>query len=168
MTRILAIGVLLAAGVSVPSARAVSGSPEDKQANLDVRTAFVDAWNQHDVQGMGKVFTADADFQNPMGRAALGREQIEKLMTEEHTGRLKRSKMTERCDRVRFFNAETAQVDCEFTVDGIEGGQSLRSGHITDLLIKDDGGWKIALHRSMIPYVAPARTVARAPVPDKR
>ncbi len=155
MNRFICVGLLLASAAVYAKVPAEAGNPEDKQAILKLHSDFTEAWGKDDAQAIAKLFTAEGDLINPMGRAALGRDQVEKLIAEEHAGRLKGTVMTQSCDRVRFLTAEVAVVDCAFTVKGIQSQPDTLNGHITDVVIKDGGAWKFAVHRPMIPRRLP-------------
>lgn len=46
---------------------------------------FVSAWNRNDTAALTSLFTKDASFESPRGARATGRQQIRKLLTDEHS-----------------------------------------------------------------------------------
>jgi ketosteroid isomerase-like protein len=49
----------------------------DEEAVRKVVNGFPEAWNRHEMNALGALFTADADFVNVTGRHWKGRESIQ-------------------------------------------------------------------------------------------
>ena len=153
----LRVSVVLAALAVVPVARAdtqaKSGSSADRSAVTKLETDWTAAWNRHDANGLAGVFSEQADLMNPMGHRAKGTAQITDLFRDEHADRLKSSTMKLDCEPARFYDATVAQVDCDYTLEGMTDpkGPSRMQGHWTSIAVRGDDGWKLASTRAFVP-----------------
>ena len=151
------IAVVCAALAATSAARArpemKAPTAADERAVEKVPLDFKDAWNKHDAKALANGFAEDGDLINPMGTAAKGREQIRKLFDREHGGRLKQSKMALQCEPARFLAVNVAEVDCDYTLEGITAPQApaVLRGHITLVVVREGGKWSIASQRAMVP-----------------
>jgi uncharacterized protein (TIGR02246 family) len=157
---VVAFAVVTAAGAARADA-AVRNAAADEKAVAKIGVDWTDAWNRHDAGALAAIFVESGDMMNPMGRMAKGHQQVLKLLQDEHGGALKSTKMTQSCEPARFLDANVAQLDCEFTLEGIAAEPALR-GHVTDVVVLEGGRWGIASLRAMVPRQVGTPAVAAA------
>lgn len=116
---------------------------------------FMDAWNRHDVKTMAGMWAPDGDHQEPDGRHAKGRKEVEKLLMEEHEGVFKNSRLALTIDGVWFITSSLALVDGKYELVGVTGAEKKeippRKGNLTSILLNEGGRWWVAASRTMIP-----------------
>lgn len=116
---------------------------------------FVADWNKHDAEGMASLWAEKGDVTNPLGRKAEGRDQVKKLLTEEHTGVMKatQAKITG-TPMIKMLGDDYAWVEHEFEVSGMkspEGKMMPPMKHqVVMLLEKNDDKWEAQMAR---PYM---------------
>ena len=144
---------LAAAGSVRAETDAKPANAADEKAVARIATDWADAWNRHDAAGLAKVFSERGDMINPKGDVAKGHQQVLKLFQDEQAGQLKQSKMALTCEPARFFDANVAGVDCDFTVEGITGPEApaLLRGHMTNVVVRDGARWSVVSLRAMVP-----------------
>ena len=133
----------------------VQGTTQDEQAIRKMVTQFVEAWNRNDAKALAGQFTSDGDLINPAGRIARGRNEVEKLLTEEHTGRFKGTHINMTLKHLRFLKPDIAIGDEEFEVTGLQGPQATLKGLVTFVVRKDGDHWLITSGRPMVPVPMP-------------
>jgi uncharacterized protein (TIGR02246 family) len=132
-------GLLLILAGAAPGAD-FKASPEDEKAVRQAIKDFNDADNGHDGKALAGLFSADGDLLTPAGERLSGPAQIETSVKapqiwSESGPALMRS------IRVRFLRPDVAVIDAERAVYGSTGGSA---HHLTFLLTKEDGQWRIA------------------------
>jgi uncharacterized protein (TIGR02246 family) len=171
MQRILLIAAVLclagtvAAQAPTPKARPGAGGPRsDLENDEEIRalyTQFAAAWNAHDPKKMASFWAIDGDTMEPDGVVAKHRDEVEKHFALEHSGPFKDTELKLTIDSVWFASHDVAMVDGTYMVMGAvdPNGQPLppRKGLLTSVLIKEDGEWRVAASRSMIPIPLPWR-----------
>lgn len=133
----------------------VQGSPQDEQAIRKMVTQFAEAWNRNDVKALTGQFTTDGDLINPAGRIARGTSEVQKLITEEHTGRFKGTRISLALKHLRFLKPDVAIGDEEFEITGLQGPQTTLKGLVTFVVRKDGENWLITSGRPMVPVQMP-------------
>lgn len=132
------------------------GTAQDEQAIRDTVARFVTAWTKDDIRGMAACFAEDGDMINPAGRVARGREEIEELFAEEHSGHFKKTGFALPFKHLRFLKPDVAIADHEFEINGIQSGPTTAlSGLLTLVLRKNADSWLIASARPMVPANPP-------------
>lgn len=171
MPRILSLALVLA--LAVPAAAATTqgadagkdgevrgvGGPQSDLENEDaIRKLYAQytvAWNQHDPKAMAAFWTLDGDYIEPDGHQAKGRADVEKLFTKEQQTVFKDSTLSLTIETVWFITENVALVDGKYDLSGVRdlAGERLptRKGHLTAVLMREDGPWKVAAGRAMIP-----------------
>jgi uncharacterized protein (TIGR02246 family) len=132
---------------------------EHENSVRDLYAKFNEAWNRHDTQSMAGMWALDGDHQEPDGHTAKGRAAVLDLFTKQHQTVFKDTKLDMTLDAVWFITANTALVDGSYEVSGIRtpDGNTLppRKGHLTSILLHEDGRWWIVASRLMIPTELP-------------
>ena len=136
----------------------VGGPRTDIENEAAIRKLYAEytaAWNRHDAKAMASFWTIDGDYMEPDGRHAKGQTEVEKLFTQEQQTVFKDSTLALTIETVWFVTADVAMVDGKYDLSGVrdlEGKQlPTRSGHLTAILLREDGSWKVAAGRAMIP-----------------
>jgi uncharacterized protein (TIGR02246 family) len=112
--------------------------------------AFVAAWNQHDAKAMAACWAEDGDLINPFGRVAEGREEVEKLFTDEHGAVMKQSTNEMKVESARTVgDVALADVDCRITGMHDAEGKELPEMklHVYLVMKEKDGKWIIEAAR---------------------
>ena len=157
MKKLLLLTVLFAL-IAVPVARA---DQKAEDAAIHARNAeWIAAWNKHDAKLLASFWVADGDLINPMGREAKGRDAIEKLFTDEHTGDMAGTTYTGIIESIRYLGSKVAVVDVVGEVNGMKGrdGAALPpfKHHVTWIAEKKSGKWMAVSTRAFVSLPAPA------------
>lgn len=138
--------------------QALGGLKSDLENEAAIRklyAQYTEAWNRHDPKAMAAFWTIDGDYMEPDGRHARGRDEVEKLFTAEHQSVFKDSTLSLTVETVWFITEDVAMADGTYDLSGVrdqEGKQvPLRRGHLTAILLREDGNWQVAAGRAMIP-----------------
>jgi uncharacterized protein (TIGR02246 family) len=161
----LCLAATVAAQPATPKARVGAGGPRSDlmhdEAIRKLYAEFVTAWNAHDVKKMASMYAIDGDLMEPDGMTAKHRQEVEKHFASEHDGPFKNTELKLTIESVWFANEDVALVDGTYMVIGAvdPNGQALppRKGLLSSVLIKEDGTWRVAASRSMIPIPLPWR-----------
>jgi uncharacterized protein (TIGR02246 family) len=136
----------------------VGGLESDLANEAEIRklyARYTEAWNRHDPKAMAEFWTIDGDYMEPDGRHAKGRADVEKLFTQEQQTVFKKSTLALTIETVWFVTENVAMVDGKYDLSGVvdqEGKQlPVRTGHLTAILLREDGTWRVAAGRAMIP-----------------
>jgi uncharacterized protein (TIGR02246 family) len=140
--------------LGVPSFAADSvKSSKDTNEIYNSFSKFFESWNKHDVKGMIAHWTDNASLINPMGRAANGKAELEKLLTDEQTMIFKDSTANLLSLTTQSVARNVAWYDGEMTIDNAMGPDGAAMPelkiHITGLMQKDPGRWLV---RAARPY----------------
>jgi uncharacterized protein (TIGR02246 family) len=165
ITAVLCLAGTVGAQDPTPKARVGAGGPRTDLINDEeirkLYAQFVTAWNAHDPKKMASFWAIDGDTMEPDGVTAKQRVEVEKHFAEEHSGPFKKTELKLTIDSVWFASADVAMVDGTYMVIGAvdPNGYPLapRKGLLTSVLIKEDGQWRVAASRSMIPIPLPWR-----------
>jgi uncharacterized protein (TIGR02246 family) len=90
----------------------VTEEDREKTTIVAVVQHFVDAWNRHDMDALGSVFSEDADFVNVIGQRWIGREAIKEAHAPHHATIFKSSKLSVQDISVRFLKPGVAVLRC--------------------------------------------------------
>jgi uncharacterized protein (TIGR02246 family) len=109
---------------------------------------FASAWNRHDMQAFGDLFTPDAEFVNVVGIWWKGRTEIQKAHQFAHSTMFKASRLVLLETTVRFYGLDVAVSRSKWSLEGHldPDGKALppRTGILLNVLVAGDTGWKIA------------------------
>jgi len=134
------------------------------QAESEVRQRYVEfitAFNNHDTVAMAAMWSPQGDHYEPDGSFAEGREAVQKLFEAEHNTGFAQAKIALDIDSVWMITPTVALVNGFYAVDGVRGPEgdpiAIRKGHLTSVLVREDGQWWVAASRATIPVPLPWR-----------
>jgi uncharacterized protein (TIGR02246 family) len=137
----------------------ITADRRDEKLVREVYDRFTAAWNAHDVDAIAKMWAIDGDHMEPDGETAKGRQAVLMLMRRRHDTVFKTTRLNLSIADVWFMPGDVALVDGGYEIYGIRGpdGKELpaRRGHLTSVLIKEQGQWWIAASRLMIATTLP-------------
>jgi len=170
MTKLVGSAVLAMAIGWMPVAAPVhaqsneGGISSDVENEKQIRRLYADftkAWNAHDVDTMTGMWAIDGDTMEPDGRHAQGRTAVGILLQREHETVFAKTTLDLSVNDVWFPAENVALVDGGYEITGIRTPYDkelpARRGHLTAVLIKENGRWWIAASRSSIPVTLPYR-----------
>ncbi|MFQ5789721.1 MAG: SgcJ/EcaC family oxidoreductase, partial [Acidobacteriota bacterium] len=94
------------------------------------------------------------------GEAAKGQAAIEEILAGFLSGPYKGAQLTVETTSIRFIKPHLAVSDSRWEVSDVpeaEGEQPPTKGLSTTVLVKEDDQWKLAAHRSRVPFSPPSR-----------
>jgi uncharacterized protein (TIGR02246 family) len=144
--------------VSLPFASSLFAAPSDEQQVRQAVSAFVEAWNHHDMDAFGRLFAPDADFVNVAGDWWKGRQAIQERHAYAHGtipidtpgdvprywGIFKTSVLRFTQMDVRFLRKDVAVAHVSMELLGDARTSNPRRSTATFVLTRQDGGWLIA------------------------
>jgi uncharacterized protein (TIGR02246 family) len=169
MTRMTS--AVLALCLMAAPALAQKGGAKDEEAIKAAVTGLVDGWNKHDGKAMAAVFADDAVLINPAGRTAKGKAEIEKLLTDEHTGMMKDVTMAMTIASTRMLKPDVAFLDVDADATGMktpDGKPLPGKHHVVAVAAKKAGKWwlqDLRAYAYVTPPPPPAQKTAGAPAP---
>ena len=126
-----------------------------------VVNGFAEAWNRHDTNARGALFTPDADFVNVTGTHWKGRESIQLntaflhgaipadsagvTLPKSAYGIFKTSKWTIKQIDVRFLRKDVAVVHVHGELQGDARTKDTRRTLLVMILTKENGEWLVAV-----------------------
>ena len=125
-----------------------------------VASAFVGAWNVHDMDALAKLFAADADFVNVVGMWWRDRETIRTAHMQTHQTIFKTSTLAMDSTTVKFLSSDIAVAHMTWTLSGhlaFDGKPGLPRHGILSFVMKREGkDWLIesAQNTDIVPEVA--------------
>jgi uncharacterized protein (TIGR02246 family) len=145
----LAIAALLAIMNTTMAAELSRPAPSDDATAVQaVGAAFVDNWNRHDMNSLGGLFTADAQFVNVIGLWWHGRAEIQKEHEALHATRMRRSHLVATDSIVHLLGPDVAvliqrwQLTGDTGIDGVT--LPMRRGIMTLVTVREGASWQIA------------------------
>ena len=114
---------------------------------------FITQWNKHDVKEMANFWTEDGDLINPWGRWGTNKAGVLKIFTEDlgEKGKLSKSTMKYKVDKIRFVGPDMAFVDTTNTISGVENSdnktETSMEHHVVWLLAKKNSDWHVVSAR---------------------
>ena len=126
-----------------------AGSDTDRQAILDVLAGLYKAWEANDAEAFVADYTNDASVVQP-GVYKKDREEIRATMAAGFAGPLSGSRAADHPEDVRFLTDDTAVVISEGGIifPGQDAVASERLVRATWVLVRRDGGWRIACYHN--------------------
>lgn len=142
------------------------GIESDRRNEKVVRQLYDDFttnWNRHDAAALSGMWAIDGDHLEPDGTRAKSRAAITQLLKRQHETAFKDTELDLNITDVWFLGGgDIALVDGGYQLAGARtpDGTQLppRQGHLTAVLLYENGRWWIAASRLMVP----------APLPYKR
>ncbi len=126
----------------------------DEAAICALEAAYDAAWNAADLQALTAPFTPDATIIDPFGGVSSGRAEIERLLWTLLAGAGRGSTHAGEIRDVRFVTDDVALADGEAVIEGLRkpDGSSMPPivHRFTDILVRGDGGWRIAQVRAYV------------------
>ena len=158
MQRVVPVGLVLALSWIAPShAQGVS----DTSAVRSVVAGFAEAWNRHDMDAFGRLFTPDADFVNVAGSWWKGRVAIQHNHAYSHGtipqadtagfggnpahwGIFRHSTMRFDAIDIRFVRSDIALARVAWRLSNDARTALARTGMLLFVVVRDEGEWHIA------------------------
>jgi uncharacterized protein (TIGR02246 family) len=122
------------------------GAAEDDrpQALVD---RFVRAWNAHDANALGELFTEEADFVNAEGQWSKGRAWIRAQLERAHATRFKGTTLVETNTTLRMAREDVAVLHFQWELSGELDAAGKRSptrhGIMQIVAVQEVRGWRI-------------------------
>jgi uncharacterized protein (TIGR02246 family) len=147
-------------GVSAPRAQPPTAgvSDSDAAAIRDVVRKYAEARESRDAKAIEALFTPDADQLVSSGEWRRGREVLVRgaLASSARTGGTR----TLHVETIRMVGADTAIADARYEISGLEDG-AVRRMWSTFVLARQQGQWRLAAIRNMLPAAPPGGPAAR-------
>jgi uncharacterized protein (TIGR02246 family) len=147
---VLVVGILVAPVL----AQSPAGSAEHQAAATKVLQEWDAARNKGDWKAFSNFYTPDATSLSSDGSWRRGRQEIEKGIAELWSKTYKGVTYRTIVEAVYSFGADVMLADATFEMSNIPGGGT-RKGRVSIVLV-NDGGWRIAATRNMVPVPAGA------------
>lgn len=129
------------------SAAAARGNVRDMQTIAAVETQWQEAWNNHDIAAMVRLFAPEADVINLAGEWFQGRDAFAKSLETLHSAKVKESVSNTERVQTKFLTPSIAVVHVYFNTSGERNpdGSAIppRRGIFTRVEVKRDGQWLI-------------------------
>jgi uncharacterized protein (TIGR02246 family) len=168
---LVVLGLLAAVAAPVATAPVAhafglgGGTKADVKSTQEIRDLYADfvkAWNKHDVKAMSERWAVDGDQMEPDGTRAMGRDEVTELLTKQHEGVFKNTKLALTVKTVWMISDNVALVDGNYELEGatLPDGTAIppRKGYLTAVLIQERNTWAIAASRLMIPTELPYKS----------
>jgi uncharacterized protein (TIGR02246 family) len=125
----------------------------DRQAEEEhirkTETAYDQAWQQGDIEGIMACFTEDAVLISPRGDVAIGKEQVRSLLSGFLGSEARNTKHTSHITRISFVTDDVAVVDGEAFIEGSDSLSAAVKHHsFTDILVRTEDKWLISQIRA--------------------
>jgi uncharacterized protein (TIGR02246 family) len=136
----------------------MQGTFQDEQAIRNMSAEFMIAWNKNDSKALAACFATDGDLINPMGQVGRGRNEVQKIFAEGHSGPFTGSRLSMQQKHLRFLKPDIAVADYEFEITGMRdpgGKQTTQKGLVTGVLRKEGEKWLFAASRPSISVPPP-------------
>ena len=139
---------LLTCAIITPLALAQGPSPDDNAAIRDLVRRYVDARDQRDPKAIDALFTDDADQYTTSGEWRRGRAQIVPGALASSSRNSGRRDIT--VETIRYITKDVAIADGPYVIAASATGP-VRRMWTTLVLKREDGTWRIAAIRNMVP-----------------
>ena len=149
------LGLFFLLLMSIGAGMASAAARDEEAARIAV-SRFAEAWNRHDMDAFGALFTQDADFVNVTGQLWKGRKEIQRRHAYTH-GAIPREAVPEAApanyaifksstyqfDRidVRMVRSNPAIAHGAWTMQGDTRTAEPRRGMMTFTIIRDGDNW---------------------------
>ena len=153
-TALLVGAIILGAGI-------LHAASNDEEAVRKVVSGFPEAWNRHDMNAYGALFTPDADFVNVSGLHWKGRESIQSntaflhgavpadsagvTLPKSAYGIFKTTSWTLKQVDVRFLRKDVAVAHLQIELQDDARTKEPRRYLLVMILTKEDGRWLVAV-----------------------
>lgn len=119
---------------------------------IEVADGFARAWNQHDMEALGRLFHDDADFVNVVGLEMRGRESIQRNHAVVHAGAYANSTLRVAVDDSREIAPGVIVAHLHSQLEGDERAPGQTRHTLMTLVIEQRAGqWRIvAAHNTGI------------------
>lgn len=107
---------------------------------------FVRTWNLHDPKQLNELWAENGDLMNPAGEWEKGKANVMKILTREHQGVLRESRMKQEITNLLMLSPTMAWVDANVQLTVPKVPESL-DHHIVYLLEKKNNQWRILAAR---------------------
>lgn len=151
-----------------------SGGGDETGAIKKSSADFAAAWNKHDGKALASCWASDGDLIDPWGRTAVGKAEVEKFFTAEHTGNgaLAHCTYEMKKDTVRMISPDVAMEDWEVVLTGLmPQGAAAPLGpqfHRVVVIRKKQGGqWEVFAARPGLPTPVEPAMPAKPAMPIK-
>src|ERR1700730_12220082 len=138
LRRVPALVLSLSLAAVCVRAQAQSGSAEDERDIRGIGAQIQEAWNKGDSKMIAALWLTDGDYVSSTGRAASGRDQVEKAFAEQWAAIYRRTRIAHTLTNVHFLRRDVAIADGAFEITGMKdaSGKALgtRSG-LTTLVV---------------------------------
>jgi uncharacterized protein (TIGR02246 family) len=122
-------------------------SADERLAPEQMRDAFVEAWNRHDIPSLAALFADDAQFVNVLGMWWKGRNEIQRRLGGNHETIFKRSHLSPTVHDVYYLRPDVAIVHSTWMLTGQvdRDGEAVpdREGIITLVVARGAERWQI-------------------------
>ncbi len=149
----LSLAMSLGLGSVAPAARAAETDADRQAAIQKMAQAFVAAFEKEDAKAIASFWVAGGDYVDLTGRVFNGRQEIEDTFAESFAQN-EGIKVRIEVASLRFPSATTAIEDGASSMLGPDGSVISRA-HYTNVLVQQDGAWKLASVRES-PYIPPS------------
>ncbi len=150
--------IMLAPSGVLADTNEVSAMATEKEVRA-LYQQFTESWNRHDVKAVASMWIPEGDHLEPDGRGVRGQASVEALLKEQHASVFKNTSLALKIDSVWMVTADVALADGTYEITGIVApdGSAVpkRAGHLTSILVRKDGKWRIAGSRLMTPTALP-------------
>jgi uncharacterized protein (TIGR02246 family) len=134
--------------------RSINSAPQmdhsaDTKAIQDIEARWQDGWNRHDIAALANLFTEDADFVTVIGRWCKGRKDFYDYHVLLHKVMFKDSIWKTTNTQIRFLKPDVAVAHVNWDITGDRNADGTtrpnsRDGIFTQVLMKENGQWKIS------------------------
>ncbi len=164
--------LLIATCASLASTTASAAANKDEDAVKARVAEFITLFNKGDAKAMSAFWTEDGSLVNPVGIAAKGPAEIEKVIAADNAGILKGATMEMKLVQFRAVGKDAAWVELEHSVTGAKtpDGKPMPTltFHVPALMVKKAKVWMIVEARPYAYQPAPPGAklpAAAAPAP---
>jgi len=159
---VLFLAALLALpGTAAPQSNVGGAATDVKNEKVvrDLYRRFVEAWNRHDFEALAGMYAIDGDHIEPDGDHADGRPAVALLLKRQHESVFKNTQLMLNIADIWFVTGDVALVDGGYAISGIRTPEGKevpeRRGHLTAVMLLENGQWSIVASRLMIPTELP-------------
>lgn len=130
-------------------------SAADEAAVRAVEAAYDSAWNAGDLASILRLLTDGVVIINPYGETMNGRAEVERSFAALFEGVAKGSRHSSQIRAVHFVTPDVALVDADAVISDFGPGPEPVRHAFTDVLVRDDDGWRIAHVRAYVFMLRP-------------
>jgi len=126
----------------------MTNNDNDTAAVAGLASGFTKAWNAHDMEAFGELFSADAEFVNVAGMWWRGRREIQGAHTHTHATFFRESELSGEVASLKFLSPDVGLVHMIWRLvghlDPAGHTDNPREGVLVLTAVRGDEGWKIA------------------------